>query len=305
MTPNHLGTNSRGPVFRLRRSMRHGARRTADIGRRRGTGFTLIELLVVIAIISLLLSILLPALSRAQQISKRTVCASNLRQIGQSFLHYAGDNDGGWFPAKPKFNDPYASVEQLATVQHQSAFQWGPNFAGLIRDVVERKLTREGGSYPTYLPETKILLCPSDQGNNAPQASSPPIWSTAKIENFEQLPKTAGEEAQLQKSFISYFYVSLWRTDDRGDFILMADQSNQNDTTVQSFTRLEKDDNHGLYGMNILLVDSHVEWTPARSGSFEDMQQVSSRFWGPIVASKPRYPGTNGSNRSSEVQTIE
>lgn len=304
MAPNQQHPNSgRRPCrpacpWRFQRSRRNPRPRSAG-------AFTLIELLVVIAIISLLLSILLPALSRAQQISKRTVCASNLRQIGQSFMHYAGDNEGGWFPAKPKFNDPYASVEELATVQHQATMQWGPNFGGMIRDVVERKLTREGGSYPIYLPETKILLCPSDVGNNPPQGSSPPLWETAKIENFEQLPKSSSEEAQLQKSFISYFYVALWRTDDRGDFILMADQSNQNDTTVQSFTQLSREDNHGLTGMNILLVDSHVEWTPARSGSFEDMQHVSNRYWGPIIATKPRYPGTNGPNRSSEVQTIE
>jgi prepilin-type N-terminal cleavage/methylation domain-containing protein/prepilin-type processing-associated H-X9-DG protein len=65
---------------------------------KKSKAFTLIELLVVVAIIALLISILLPSLSRARELSKRTVCMANQRGIGQAFFVYASD-DPGVFPA--------------------------------------------------------------------------------------------------------------------------------------------------------------------------------------------------------------
>ena len=66
----------------------------------RKRGFTLIELLVVIAIIALLVSILMPALSKAREVAKGSVCQSNLRNIYPGLHLYMNDHDGtvtGWF----------------------------------------------------------------------------------------------------------------------------------------------------------------------------------------------------------------
>ena len=54
--------------------------------------FTLIELLVVVSIIALLVAILLPSLAKAREQAKRTVCQSNLHQVGLAVFAYALDN---------------------------------------------------------------------------------------------------------------------------------------------------------------------------------------------------------------------
>ncbi len=53
--------------------------------------FTLIELLVVIAIIALLVSILMPALNKAREQAKRTVCVSHLSAVGKLLFVYVQD----------------------------------------------------------------------------------------------------------------------------------------------------------------------------------------------------------------------
>lgn len=58
---------------------------------RKSHAFTIIELLVVISIISLLISLVLPLLSKARRVAKVTQCASNLRQVGIGVMAYTSD----------------------------------------------------------------------------------------------------------------------------------------------------------------------------------------------------------------------
>ncbi|MHC4571961.1 MAG: type II secretion system protein, partial [Planctomycetota bacterium] len=74
-------------------------------------GFTLVELLVVIAIIALLMSMLMPALSKVKKQAKLVLCQSNLRQMGVCFNMYANDWDGkfmkGWWTGLPGPINPH------------------------------------------------------------------------------------------------------------------------------------------------------------------------------------------------------
>ena len=53
--------------------------------------FTLIELMVVIAIIGILMTLLMPSLSKARKKARQAVCIANQKQIGIGFASYATD----------------------------------------------------------------------------------------------------------------------------------------------------------------------------------------------------------------------
>jgi len=72
-------------------------------------GFSLIELLVVISIIAILVGILIPVVSRVRTIAVKSVCQSNLRQIGIALSTYV-EQHKGVYPHARYMPDPFLSL---------------------------------------------------------------------------------------------------------------------------------------------------------------------------------------------------
>jgi prepilin-type N-terminal cleavage/methylation domain-containing protein/prepilin-type processing-associated H-X9-DG protein len=84
--------------------------------RRSQSGFTLVELLVVIGIIALLISILLPALSKARRSAQTVQCLTQLRQFGQVDFMYSIDYKGYMFPSFWQQRSGVSSSESIQDI---------------------------------------------------------------------------------------------------------------------------------------------------------------------------------------------
>lgn len=104
-------------------------------------GFTLIELLVVITIVGILIACLLPALSKAREGAKYTMCQNNLHQNGLGLAVYGGDFRASF---------PYRAVGNKAVHPVQRIF--GLVDAGVSAD--DRPLLKP------YIQYTQTFICP-------------------------------------------------------------------------------------------------------------------------------------------------
>jgi prepilin-type N-terminal cleavage/methylation domain-containing protein len=119
------------------------------MNRQRSEGFTLIELLVVISVIALLLSVLLPALSKAKEQAKKVVCLSNCKQWTLAASVYAGANND-YFPGRVG-NIPGRPSDYSWPHQYYKAVDGGTK---VYCDLIESFLK-------PYLDSPKSFFCPS------------------------------------------------------------------------------------------------------------------------------------------------
>jgi len=116
--------------------------------------FTLIELLVVVAIIAVLVAILLPAITSAREVAKRTLCGSHLRMIGIGYINFAHANNR--FPIPIKYSYGAAVLDCMD----------GEMATELNRYIDQRDLTEKNGApflqnIPSSQFKNLVWLCPS------------------------------------------------------------------------------------------------------------------------------------------------
>jgi len=122
-------------------------------------GFTLIELLVVVAILALLISLLLPAMGRAREQARISVCASQFRQHGMAFQMYAQDWDD-YIVSSVQFPD---IVTPTYDHGHRSALLAYLGKPGIMDDL--ETFCKDSGknrALPIFLCPTAILLRDTD-----------------------------------------------------------------------------------------------------------------------------------------------
>ena len=155
------------------------------MGLRRDGAFTLIELLVVVSIVALLVSILLPALTKAREQARRTICATGQRQLLTGMHMYAHENNG----TLPVVIDVPGHLE----------------FSHIIRFWEPADLAGALGGYCSYgqllhtkvIEDTKPLFCPTAVVRGQYKVDPTPSYATFYWRFFTTKPLVSSEWPKL------------------------------------------------------------------------------------------------------------
>jgi prepilin-type N-terminal cleavage/methylation domain-containing protein len=154
-------------------------------------GFTLIELLVVIAIIALLMSILMPALSKVKAQAKAVMCQSHLHQWALIWKMFADDEVGdklaGSFQDRDGFNDWDEIVADYYRTSLNDEMWLCP---------MATKTSHEGGRNPNMAWENDDLRgsysvnlwCGKDQGSGKLENGEQEFWGTPYVLGADRVP---------------------------------------------------------------------------------------------------------------------
>ena len=172
---------------------------SAPINLKYRQGFTLVELLVVIGIIALLISILLPALSKATESARTVACLANLKQIATANYIYAANNKGISVPAAWRSGSPGA---------------WGDAEGWPIILIADGHLTAPMASGASGVNNKNVFFCPGGSTEvKAPIQDTSPILPDDRASGLGagyNRVTSKGDSVSGAKALLPGFAVDVW-----------------------------------------------------------------------------------------------